>query len=94
MFKTLASIRTFGAALSALTIAGASLIGASSADARPYHRHYRGGGVSIGAGIIGGLALGALATRAYAAPVSCWVERQVVFDRYGRRFVRPVRVCG
>ena len=63
-------------------------------------RGYGGGGVA--AGVIGGLALGALAAGAYsqAAPsygvygggYGCHIERQQVFDGYGYTWQR-VRVC-
>jgi len=68
---------------------------ATTADARPWHRHHhhhhhRGGGW-VGPAIIGGLALGALATapRYYGAYGAC--ERQVVgYTPSGRPVVRTV----
>jgi hypothetical protein len=50
----------------------------------------------VAAGIIGGLALGALAARPYYAPrfaARCWSEPRRVADRYGRVFWQNVRVC-
>jgi len=71
---------------------------------RPYYghpyRYRRSNGGAVAAGLIGGLALGALAASAarpyYAAPAysDCYIERQRVRDRYGRLFIRRVRVCG
>ena len=72
------------------------------------YRPYYGGG-AVAAGLVGGLALGALATapyygygypyrRAYYAPVAyggdCWVERRVRINRFGERIVRRVQICG
>jgi hypothetical protein len=54
------------AALAALTIAGTSMIAAAPAQARDRHHHDRGG--AIAAGVIGGLALGAIAGSALAQP--------------------------
>ena len=53
-------------ALAALTIAGTSMIAAAPAQARDWHHHDRGG--AIAAGVIGGLALGAIAGSALAQP--------------------------
>ncbi|HEX8664920.1 MAG TPA: hypothetical protein VF744_12905 [Beijerinckiaceae bacterium] len=73
-----------------------------------YRRHHWGGG-AVAAGLVGGLALGALAARpyyygygypygAYYAPVAyggdCWVERRVRINRWGERVVRRIQVCG
>jgi hypothetical protein len=61
------------------------------------YRPYNGGAVA--AGLVGGLALGALAATAaqpyYAAPAygRCWIERRRVADAWGNLYVRPVRVC-
>jgi hypothetical protein len=93
------------AALAAVTIAGTSVVASSSADARPgyrghhggYHggfRGFRGGrGFGIGAGIATGLALGGVGYYAYNGYGGCYLERRVVVDQWGRRFIRPVRVC-
>ena len=67
---------------------------------------HRGGGWGYGgaaaAGVVGGLALGALAAPAYGygAPAygyggygGCYIERQQVYDAWGRPFIRRVRVC-
>ena len=62
--------KTATAALAALTLSTAILVGAGSAEA--YTRH-RGHGWGVGAGIVGALAVGGLlaasANRAYAEPV-------------------------
>ncbi|HEY8564329.1 MAG TPA: hypothetical protein VIL65_02430 [Beijerinckiaceae bacterium] len=68
---------------------------------RYYRRGYNGGAVA--AGLVGGLALGALATNAYrpayyggyGVPVAseCVVQRRRVVDDFGRVFVQRERVC-
>ncbi|WP_406853660.1 hypothetical protein ABEG18_13945 [Alsobacter sp. KACC 23698] len=75
--------------------------------------YWRGGGwgAPVAAGLVGGLALGALAAPAYGygygypgygygyAPAyvggygTCYIERQRVYDAWGRMFIRRVRVC-
>ncbi len=72
----------------------------------PYHHRYhyrRSNNRAVAAGLIGGLALGALAANAarpaYYYPTatvasSCWIERQRLRDRFGRRVIRDVQVCG
>ncbi|WP_147706906.1 hypothetical protein [Microvirga massiliensis] len=68
----------------------------------PYYHHRRSNGGAVAAGLIGGLALGALAAQAarpaYAYPVrtryrDCFVERRRVVTRGGRVVVRRVRTC-
>jgi hypothetical protein len=65
----------------------------------PYYRSYDNGGAVV-AGLIGGLALGAIAANAarpvyYQRPVysDCWFERRRIVNRYGRANIRRVRVC-
>jgi hypothetical protein len=67
----------------------------------PYYRRRSNGG-AVAAGLVGGLALGALAAQAarpaYAYPVrthyrNCFVERRRVVTRSGRVVVRRVRSC-
>ena len=60
------------------------------------YRGHRGGGFGfVAPAIIGGLALGAAASHyGYGYGRECWVQRRVFVDDWGRRFVRPVRVCG
>ncbi|HVL71443.1 MAG TPA: hypothetical protein VM434_06105 [Beijerinckiaceae bacterium] len=77
----------------------------------PVYRHRRPNpGPAIAAGVIGGLALGAIASQAYAQPYyapvyggyyspvvvqrRCWTEQQITFDPWGRQYVQHVRVCG
>lgn len=63
-----------------------------------YRRHSNGGAVA--AGLIGGLALGAIAANA-ARPVyrerpvysRCWFERRRMVNHSGRALIRRVRVC-
>lgn len=89
-------------ALAALTLAGSLAATTVSADARPwhhFHHHHHGFGPALAAGVIGGLALGALAARPYyyyAEPpyyVRCWTERHRVIDPWGDVVWRRVRVC-
>jgi hypothetical protein len=66
----------------------------------PYYR--RNNGAAVAAGVVGGLALGALAANAgrpvyYQRPVrygDCWTERRRAYNRYGDLVIRRVRVCG
>ncbi len=75
---------------------------------RPYHHRRRSNvGGAVAAGVIGGLALGALAARpayAYPAyptyygsagydPVSCYTVRRRFVDEWGRVIVRREEVC-
>jgi hypothetical protein len=93
------------AALAALTLAGSMVALTGTAEARGGWRgggwhgggYYRGyGGYGVGLGVATGLALGG-AYGYYGNPYyggDCWVRNRVYFDQWGRRFVRPVRVCG
>jgi hypothetical protein len=87
-------------ALAALTVAGSIAVSTSGAEARWRGHHHHGGiGAGIAAGIIGGVAAGALAAPYYGyggyyGYGRCWTERQEVMDRWGRVYIRPVRVCG
>ena len=76
------------AALAALTIAGTSMIAAGPAQARDWHHHDRGG--AIAAGVIGGLALGAIAGSALAQPGPTVVYEDDYPVEY-RRVYRPRR---
>jgi hypothetical protein len=103
--------KTLAAGLAAATLGGAAIASATPASAqwgwgRGYgygYRPYYGGG-AVAAGVVGGLALGALATRpAYGygygayAPVEyggeCFIERRRTVDPWGRVIVRRVRTC-
>jgi len=92
------------AALTALSLVGATLAASSTAEARYYHRGWGGGWV--GPAIVGGLALGALAASSpyyyggyggYGAygyyGDGCIRNRVVGYTPYGRPIVRPVNVC-
>ena len=76
------------AALAALTIAGTSMMAAAPAQARDWHHHDRGGAVA--AGVIGGLALGAIAGSALAQPGPTVVYEDDYPVEY-RRVYRPRR---
>ena len=67
---------------------------ATTTSASAHHHHWRHGccGGWVGPAFVGGLALGALATRPYYARANCWRERHV-FWRYGHPHVRWVTVC-
>lgn len=84
------------ASIAALTLAGA--VSATATPAAAWHHHgYGWGGPAIAGGIIGGLALGAMAaSAANAQPVyydTC-VTRQAVYDSWGNfRGYRRVRVA-
>lgn len=69
---------------------------------RHYYRHRHDNSGAVAAGVIGGLALGALAARPaypsyYAAPVyagpDCYTVRRRFVDDWGRVYVRRERVC-
>jgi hypothetical protein len=82
------------AAAAALFIAPAANAQHRHGHGHGHHHHHHHHGGWIGPGIVGGLALGAIATQqSYAYGPRCWTERQIVVDRRGREFVRPVRVC-
>jgi hypothetical protein len=67
--RVLGKLRGAGlAALAALTIAGTSMMAAAPAQARDWHHHHHGHGGAVAAGVIGGLALGAIAGSAIAQP--------------------------
>lgn len=95
--------KTITGAVAALTI-GASLAATAtdaSAGWRGRHHHRGGWGAPVAAGVIGGLALGALAANAgpryYGAPYApapCYRERRPVYDAWGRFLgYQAVRVC-
>jgi hypothetical protein len=91
--------RTFTASLAALSLASA-LAAASPASAGGWDHHWNG---PVAAGVVGGLALGAIAGSGYpygasyyAAPVyeGCYITRRPAYDEWGY-FIgyRRVRVC-
>lgn len=92
-------------AIAALALCGTVLASAAPAEAGYRYRH---GGGAIAAGVIGGLALGAIAASTYPAyspypaygvrPVyygrRCYVSREPVFNAWGDVvYTRRVRVC-
>jgi hypothetical protein len=96
------SLKKIGlAAVMALTVAGTALVTAGSVQAQ--HGHGYGGG-GFGPGFVGGLAAGAVigggpyyGSGYYGGPYAygggCYIERQVVINRFGHRVIRRVRVC-
>ncbi|MFC7396495.1 hypothetical protein ACFQU1_04725 [Chelatococcus sp. GCM10030263] len=105
------SKKILSAGLAGLVLAGSVVAGAGDASARwrghgPHYYHHRGGnaGAAAAAGIVGGLALGALAAGAvrpaYAGPgpvydydPGCYVERRRVWvDGWGWSY-RRVTIC-
>jgi len=92
-----ASLKKIGlAAVMALTVAGTALVTAGSAQAQ-----YRHGGGGFGPGFGGGPYYGggyyggpyAYGGGPYAYGGGCYIERQVVINRFGHRVIRRVRVC-
>ena len=93
--------KSIGLALAAATIAGTMTIANSDAEAQWRGRHSG----AVAAGIVGGLALGALAASAhrpaygygpayYVDEPSCYTVRRRVWNEYrGHHVVRRVRVC-
>lgn len=60
-----------------------------------YGPRHNNNGAAVAAGIIGGLAVGALAANAannYYRP-RCWTETQTVYNRWGQPYYRDVEVC-
>ena len=95
------------AAVMALTVGGAALVTAGSAQAQHWHRHDGGG---FGPGFVGGLAAGAVIGGVYyggyyggpyayydggpyAYGGGCYIQRQAFINRFGHRVIRRVRVC-
>lgn len=61
----------------------------------PYYRHNHGwnAGGAVAAGLVTGLAIGALTAPAWANRSSCWVERREVVTPSGRVVLRDFQVC-
>lgn len=105
--NVVATTRKAAIAFVAATIGGFGLATATPASAGPghgygygyghHHRHghfYRPGYVYGGAGLVGGLALGAIAASAMTAQPVCYVSREPVIDPWGNVIrYRAVRVC-
>jgi hypothetical protein len=80
----------------ALTLGAAALASAPASAGpiwKPYPKYYGG---YMAAGLIGGMALGAMAASAHATPVyeaeDCYTVRRKVHTPYGL-LIRKVRVC-
>ena len=97
-------------AVAALSVGATMAVSVTEASAQyrrhgGYHHHYRGGGWGgpVAAGVIGGLALCALAAPrygyaapayGYAAPATCYLQDQPTYDTWGRfAGYQRVRVC-
>lgn len=80
------------ASIAALTLAGA--VSATATPAAAWHRYGWGwGGPAIAAGVVGGLALGAMAASSQPYYATC-VTREAVYDGWGNfRGYRRVRVA-
>lgn len=89
--------KTFASALAALTLGGAVLATSAPAEAGWGYRHRHGGAVA--AGVIGGLAVGAMIASsrpAYAEPVyetECYVVKRRFVNAWGDVVVRREQVC-
>lgn len=90
--------KVLSAGLVALTLAGTALATSSSAQAGGGHHHWHHrhhghhwGGVAA-AGVLGALAVGAIAANSYGG--DCYIARQPVTDAWGNfMYYRRVRVC-
>lgn len=94
--------------LAALALAGATILASAGTADAGWRRHgwggpgwgpgyyygprYRNNGAAVAAGIIGGLAVGAIAAQAYNQP-RCWYEPQTFYNSWGQAYYRNVRVC-
>jgi hypothetical protein len=91
------SARTFTSALAALTIGGAVV--ATSAPAQAGWGHHHGHGGAVAAGVIGGLAVGAMIASSrpvYAEPVyepDCTIVKRRFVNAWGDVVVRREEVC-
>lgn len=84
---TLAAAATLGLGIAATATPAAAWY--------PHHHHGYGWGGPAAAGVIGGLALGAMAASAsQPAYGGCWIERRPVYSERGRFLgQRRIRVC-
>jgi len=86
--------KTLTATIAAATI-GLTIAATATPAAAWGHRHHGWGGAGIAAGVVGALALGAVAANAggyYGG--SCYIERRAVTNYYGDEVgFRRVRVC-
>jgi hypothetical protein len=85
------------AGLVALTLTGSTLAASSSVEAKPYHWHHhhhgRYWGGAAAAGLLGALAVGAIAANSYGYG-GCYFAKQPVTDGWGNfLYYRRVRVC-
>ncbi len=94
------SLRKTALMAASAVVLGAGLTASTGAVAGPYCKFHPCGvpGWGVGAAVAGGLALGALATAAHAAPrpvvaEDCYWARRRVVDAYGDVYVERVRVC-
>ncbi|MET0605447.1 MAG: hypothetical protein ABWZ80_03250 [Beijerinckiaceae bacterium] len=93
--------RTMTAALATAALAGAMMAtGSNEAEARWRRGYYGGYGGAVAAGVVGGLALGAIAASAaqprpvYVEGGRCYkVRRSVWSDYHGAYVTRRVTVC-
>ena len=92
------SQKTLTSALAALTLGGAVAVTSAPAEAG-WGYHHRGYGGAVAAGVIGGLAVGAMIASsrpAYAEPVhtsDCYIVKRRFVNEYGDVIVRREQVC-
>ncbi len=105
MNTTLKKLATGG--IVAVALAGTAIVASAPAEAQYYHRGYGYGyGAPLAAGLLGGLAAGAIVGAAtapyYAGPPAyaygpgpgCYWVRGPVYDQWGRfAGYRPTQVC-
>jgi hypothetical protein len=86
-----------------VVVLAASTLGVTIASTSTPASAQGGFGWGLGAGLLGGFAIGALATRPYYPPPyaygpypppGCYVQQRPVYDPYGNfAGYRPVRIC-
>lgn len=85
--------KTLTVACATLALAGAMTISHSNDAEARWRRGYYGGG-AVAAGVVGALALGAIAASAAPSYGGCYIARRSVWsDYHGAYVVRRIRVC-
>ncbi len=82
------------AGIAALMVTGASVAVTAPAQARDWHHYHHGNGGAVAAGVLGGLALGAVVGSTYAAPAPTVIyEDRYPDDGYERVYERRLPSC-